>query len=413
MNKSEEKLEIDREKGERVEPKAVEPEPVGWRRYIPHIILALHIIENTASVLQVRLSKSQQIAYIPSVACILVELFKTIIAFGIVLAQEKTINWELAFPWFYPGGFRNFLKLSVPSILYTISANLIHFGMYRLHVPLFQVLYNFRIVATVIISSFLFAERKYSTLKWCCCIALFVGIVIANLDPFFAGVELSTPQQQEQQLQQSLPPTSSPGSISTTSALVVSSSVTANLAQSLETPQPTSGMTFPAVTITQYILAAIAVAAAGVSTASAGVYSEKLLKETMATMSPWMRNIQFGTLGVLYTSMLALKDYQEILEKGPFYGFEFQVWAMALNQAVGGLIVALVLFYLDSVIRSFAGSASFLLCTLISVLFLGFKIHTAFLVGSIIILAATYLFSIPDGKPLVPAFISRLYTTTA
>lgn len=403
---------MDREKGERiiVEVKAPEPEPTGWRKYIPHIILALHIIENTASVLQVRLSKSIAVAYIPSVACILVELFKTIIAFCIVLAQEKTINMELAFPWIYPGGLKNFVKLSVPSILYTISANLIHFGMYRLHVPLFQVLYNFRIVATVIISSFLFAERKYSTLKWCCCIALFVGIVIANLDPFFAGVEVSAPGQASTPL----PP---PDALSNANLAPIASgaligSVTANLADSMtpDTAAPTSGMTFPAVTITQYILAAIAVAAAGVSTASAGVYSEKLLKETMATMSPWMRNIQFGTLGVLYTSLLALKDYQEIWEKGPFHGFETQVWLMALNQAVGGLIVALVLFYLDSVIRSFAGSASFLLCTLISVLFLGFQIHSAFLIGSLIILAATYLFSIPDGKPLIPQFISRLYS---
>jgi drug/metabolite transporter (DMT)-like permease len=403
MIKTEEKMIVDdREKGERVEiPKPVE-EPAGWRRYLPHIILALHIIENTASVLQVRLSKSIALAYIPSVACILVELFKTVIAFCIVLAQEKTINLELAFPWFYAGGMKNFLKLSVPSILYTISANLIHFGMYRLHVPLFQVLYNFRIVATVIISSFLFAERKYSTVKWCCCISLFVGIVIANLDPFFAGVEVSTP---------ALPPTSPPSATIASSSGLATASLTANLADGLmpETAAPTSGMTFPAVTITQYILAAVAVAAAGVSTASAGVYSEKLLKETMATMSPWMRNIQFGTLGVLYTSMLALKDYEEIWEKGPFYGFETQVWLMALNQAIGGLIVALVLFYLDSVIRSFAGSASFLLCTLISVLFLGFHIHTAFLVGSLIILGATYFFSIPDGQPLVPKLIRNLY----
>lgn len=45
----------------------------------------------------------------------------------------------------------------------------------------------------------------------------------------------------------------------------------------------------------------------------------------MAQMSPWTRNIQFGTLGIFYTCLFALKDFTEIQEKGLLYGFEFQV----------------------------------------------------------------------------------------
>lgn len=95
---------------------------------------------------------------------------------------------------------------------------------------------------------------------------------------------------------------------------------------------------------------------------------------------------------------------------------------MTLNQAVGGLIVALVLVYLgifffldvdsvnrnflfltkilDSVTRSFAGSFSFMLCTLFSVLFLDFTIHSPFIIGAIIIIVATYAYSVPDDLPL-------------
>jgi len=321
--------------------------------------------------LQLRYSKRSIVQYIPSVACVLVEFYKTIISLSIVYIQERKIDPEKAFPWIYPGGLWNFVKLSVPSILYTLAANLVHYGMSKLHVPLFQVLYQFRIIATVCISVILFTDRKYSLVKWVSCFFLFVGIVIANLDPFFAG-EGGTPANQ----------------------IPTNTNTSASLTKSRENTDIS----------VQYILAALSVLCAGISTAFAGVYSEKLLKETMSLMSPWTRNIQFGTLGVFYTFLFALKDTEEILEKGAFYGFELQVWALTINQAIGGLIVALVLVYLDSVTRSFAGSFSFILCTIFSVLFMGFKIHESFLIGSIIILTSTYVYSVQDGTPLCSRF---------
>lgn len=50
----------------------------------------------------------------------------------------------------------------------------------------------------------------------------------------------------------------------------------------------------------------------------------------MSQMSPWMRNIQFGTLGVFYTCLFALKDVSEIQEKGFLYGFYIQVFYLYL-----------------------------------------------------------------------------------
>lgn len=205
---------------------------IEWSKYIPKIVLAASIIENTVAMLQVRYSKASSIQYIPSVACIFVEFWKTLMSLALVYYQEGKIDLVKAFPWIYPGGFINFVKLSVPSILYTVSANLVHFGMSRLHVPLFQVLYQFRIIATVIISVFLFSERKYSLTKWTSCFFLFVGIVIANLDGFFSADETKTGE-------------------STTKVSEFN---------------------------TSYIIAALAVLFAGISTAFAGVYSEKLLK---------------------------------------------------------------------------------------------------------------------------------------
>lgn len=209
---------------------------IDWVKITPYIVLALNIIENTASMLQIRYSKRSLIQYIPSVACIFVELWKTMMALSIVYFQEGKIDPVKAFPWIHPGGVVNFIKLSVPSILYTVSANLVHFGMSRLHVPIFQVLYQFRIISTVVISVILFSDRKYSITKWMACFFLFVGIVIANLDGFF-----------------SKDPTS------------------------VEAGNETSSNSSSEINTT-YMVAAVAVLFAGISTAFAGVYSEKLLK---------------------------------------------------------------------------------------------------------------------------------------
>jgi hypothetical protein len=114
------------------------------------------VLQNSAALLHLRVSKSAAIQYFPSVACVFVELFKTVMALAMVyyeairdqrsqhagsnnLATTPLVDWTRLFPWFQRGGWMLFLKLSVPSVLYAVAANLVHYGMARLHVPLFQV----------------------------------------------------------------------------------------------------------------------------------------------------------------------------------------------------------------------------------------------------------------------------------
>jgi len=39
---------------------------------------------------------------------------------------------------------------------------------------------------------------------------------------------------------------------------------------------------------------------------------------------------------------------------------------------------------------------------------MGFEIHSGFLVGSIIILSATYVFAMPDGSSLIPKWVNNV-----
>jgi UDP-sugar transporter A1/2/3 len=93
----------------------------------------------------------------------------------------------------------------------------------------------------------------------------------------------------------------------------------------------------------------IAVLAAACTSGFSGVYFERILKNSGTSL--WIRNIQMGfssiILGVLgvYTS----GDRTKVLEHGFFYGYNALVITVIMLQAVGGLVVAVVVKYADNV----------------------------------------------------------------
>jgi UDP-sugar transporter A1/2/3 len=93
----------------------------------------------------------------------------------------------------------------------------------------------------------------------------------------------------------------------------------------------------------------IAVLAAACTSGFSGVYFERILKNSGTSL--WMRNIQMGfssiILGLLgvYTS----GDRKSVMENGFFYGYSGLVISVIMLQAVGGLVVAVVVKYADNV----------------------------------------------------------------
>jgi len=108
----------------------------------------------------------------------------------------------------------------------------------------------------------------------------------------------------------------------------------------------------------------------------AGVYFEKVLKDSNATASLWVRNVQlsFYSLFPAFFLGVVIKDGQEILQGGFFQGYNGVVWTAIAFQAAGGLIVALVVNYADNIAKNFATSISILLSSVASVWFFDFTI---------------------------------------
>ncbi|KAL8651484.1 MAG: hypothetical protein Q9210_003222 [Variospora velana] len=149
----------------------------------------------------------------------------------------------------------------------------------------------------------------------------------------------------------------------------------------------------------------IAAALMGCTVSSlASVYFEKILKDAIQPVSLWVRNVQLAFysmfpalfIGVFYV------DGERIAHNGFFAGYNWTVWSTLLLQAVGGMLVSLCVNYADNIAKTFAMSISILISLCVSVLFFDFQMTRNFVLGTSVVLFATYLYNLRN-RGLRPA----------
>ncbi|CAD5216382.1 unnamed protein product [Bursaphelenchus okinawaensis] len=234
------------------------------------------------------------------------------------------------------------LKMSVPSITYALQNNLDFVALSNLSAGVYQVTTQLKVVTTALFMM-AFLGRKFSKTRWVAIFMLFAGV---------AAVQLNNIDQ--------------------------------NSAAGRPTENPVIGL--------------VAVLATCVTAGFAGVYFEMMLKDGTPT-SLWIRNMQMYFCGILSTFVgVAVKDGAQIQEKGFFYGYNAEVWAIVLSLSVGGIYISLVMKYLDNLHKSFASSISIILVVLLSVmLFENVTLGLFFVFGSVIVCGAVVLYnSVPE-----------------
>merc|ERR1712224_7430 len=142
----------------------------------------------------------------------------------------------------------------------------------------------------------------------------------------------------------------------------------------------------------------VAVLSACCTSGLAGVYLEKILK---SGGSIWIRNIQLALFGSVTGLVGAFaQDGDKIMKDGLMQGFSPLVWGVILLQAVGGLVVAAVLKYADSILKCFGNALSIILTSTISVVMLHeFTPDAFFMLGTFLVLTATSVYNL--GLPSI------------
>jgi len=154
----------------------------------------------------------------------------------------------------------------------------------------------------------------------------------------------------------------------------------------------------------------IAVLCAACTSGFSGVYFEKILKG--ATTSLWLRNVQMGIPSVIIAFItIYAKDAAAVSRQGFLGGYTPLVWTVVTVQAVGGLIVAVVVKYADNVLKVFATSFSIVVSCLLSAIFFDFHASLAFIAGASLVVTSTALYAQPERKrrrkPILPESAPR------
>lgn len=142
----------------------------------------------------------------------------------------------------------------------------------------------------------------------------------------------------------------------------------------------------------------LAVAAACFTSGLAGVYFEMVLKNSQGDL--WVRNVQLSLFSLLPALAPILIGRGNDLPLGSagwfsslFRNFGPWAWATVSIQVVGGLVTALVIKYSDNILKGFATSLSIVISFLASVALFDFRMTFTFVLGSAIVLNATWLYN--------------------
>ena len=307
------------------------------------------VIQNSTLVLTMRHSRSQVgHLYIASTAVVMSELTKLMMVLVLIGVEEKSVQglWKKLYLDMVCKPME-FAKLVVPACLYTLQSNLLYVAVSNLDAVTYQVLYQLKILTTAIFSVVLL-RRHLHLVQWLSLLLLLGGVTLVQVSNLEAT-----------------------GSGDNAMMAVVET----------RTAGTTKGLA--------------AVISACCSSGFAGVYFEQVLKSSKISL--WVRNIELALIGIVAgLGGLWYSDAQAILAQGFFYGYTSTVWCVIGLQALGGIVVALVVKYTDSVLKGFSTAISIVASCLVSHLFLeeDVQISPRFILGIVLVMFATIMYSL-------------------
>ncbi|KAF9900531.1 hypothetical protein EC991_007205 [Linnemannia zychae] len=351
-----------------------------------HLSLLILLLQNSTLVLMMRYSRvnvdPDQPMYLASTAVFFAELIKLLACTFVLAYKTKSIPRTLYIlrkdivdqP-------HEILKMLVPSGLYALQNNLLYVALSNLEAATFQVTYQMKILSTAVFSVMML-NRRLTRQKWFALCLLMVGVTLVQLQNVGSKSPVVVDSREEDEMSEGL----------------LEGTMGDELGESGNSGDLVDEETGP---VQNPFIGLVAVLTSCVSSGFAGCYFEKILKGAEADM--WVRNIQLGLSGALFSFFAMFYDRQRIYEGGLFQGYTLMTWIVVANQALGGLLVAIVVKYADNILKGFATSLSIIISGIISVYFFDFEPSLQFQLGTLVVILSTYLYGRPDSA--VPGFI--------
>lgn len=262
---------------------------------------------------------------------------------------------------------RQVLQLAVPAALYAVQNNLSYFALSRLSAVTFQVVQQLKILSTAVIAVWMLGRRLLPS-HWLALWLLTAGVAIVQLSNITDDQSCRTVGRQD------------------------------------------AWLGFGAVLLNS------------LSSGFAGIYFEKLVKSSALptkasvnlfnpslegrlaerTRSVWIQSIELGIFGLFFSTLALLAARGEagmMMRRGGFFhGYDYMTWIVILMQAVGGMLVALVVRYADSILKAFATSASIVLSSIVTFGLMGSELSWSFVAGASLVIVSVCIYSLADRQ---------------
>ncbi|KAF2203356.1 udp-galactose transporter-like protein [Delitschia confertaspora ATCC 74209] len=298
-------------------------------------------------------------------------------------------------------------KIAIPALIYTLENTLQYVAVSNLDAATFQVTYQLKILATAICSVMILG-RSLTARKWMSLVLLVVGVAIVQFPHSDDPMSLQSLKQTQSRIYvpRTIEELRDLGSQAAAQLARVKRSATYEGIEedvAMQHPQMNGSVGL------------IAVLIACVLSGLGGITFEKVLKDsTSSNASLWIRNVQLSFWSLFPALFLGVifMDGEKIAKTGFFAGYNWVVWTAITFQAFGGVLVSLVINYADNIAKNFATSISIIISVLASVFFFNFSITLTYILGTSIILFATYLYSSQDHRRPPPIRIAEYEKTT-
>jgi UDP-sugar transporter A1/2/3 len=317
-----------------------------------YIALAALVCQATAAVILTRQSKTLRPPgtpdYISTTLVIMQEATKLVFSLFFIFMLDLHVHESPAVRW---GHFLTTIKtelfsvdgvkVAVPALLYTIQNNLLYVALANLEPTTYQVGYQMKVITTAVLSVAILG-RKLCWQAWGSLVVLTLGIIVTQVEGSKEGID--------------------------------------------ETQKPQN-----------FALGLTAVVICGTCSALAGVYFEKILKGTKASL--WVRNAQLAFFACICGIFTMLVNDGFLNFETFFQGYSPLIWTVIMVQAVGGMIVAVIVKYADNIVKGFAMALSIVLSGFLSNMIFGFRPTVSYVFGSILVIIATVVYLVVDVTP--------------
>lgn len=317
---------------------------------LKYLSLITLTIQNAALNLTMRAARTQVEQFSISVAVTVAEIFKLITCVFLLWSEESNFNKAAAtIKKNLLDNRVETLKVAVPSFVYYVQNNLLYMGSTHLDAATLQVTYQLKILTTAIFSVALL-NKRLSRIQWISLFTLFTGVALIEIVTVKDHSKNSSSSDNRTSIHQEV--------------------------HRLDRP----------------IVGFVAVLIACCLSGFAGVYFEKILKDT-SHVSLWIRNIQLSVVAIPLGLIQIIFFDKEVAHRGAFYGFSLLTWVCIILQVQGGLLVAVVVKFANNILKGFATSLAILISTVASIFFLSFNLTPSFLLGATLVIASVMMYN--------------------